>query len=175
MKNKSVAIVITFSDFRDVEYFILKEILEEAGVKVKTVSTQKGTALGADGGEVKIDLQVLDVNPSEFDAVLFIGGPGMGKSLDNEDFHKLAKDTVSSGKILGAICIAPAMLAKAGILKGKKATVWSAPLQKESVKILKEEGAIVQENSVVIDGKIITAEGPLATRDFARAVKEQMV
>ncbi|XOA42967.1 MAG: DJ-1/PfpI family protein [Candidatus Nealsonbacteria bacterium] len=170
MKNKRVVIIIAFRDFRDAEYFIPLEILERAGLEVKTASNKKGVAIGADGGEVNIDLLLSDINIANFDAVIFIGGPGCLASLDNEESYKIAKEIVSQNKILASICISPVILAKAGILKGKKATVWSSSLDKKAVKILEEKGAIYKADSVVIDGNIITANGPVAAEDFGKII-----
>ena len=49
LKEKSIVMIIAFRDFRDAEYFVPKEILEEAGVEVKTASNKLGVAVGADG------------------------------------------------------------------------------------------------------------------------------
>jgi protease I len=174
LEGKTIAMVIAFRDFRDVEYFIPRDIFSRAGAKVKTVSAQKGVAVGADGGEVPVDLTVDEFQAKNYDAVVFVGGPGMAKNLEKESFHKIARETVGAGKILGAICIAPALLAKAGVLSGKKATVWSSPLDKSPIKILEEEGAIYQNIEVVVDGRIITANGPAAARNFAEAIVEAL-
>ena len=105
LAGKNIIMVIAFRDFRDEEYFIPKEVFLAAGANVKTASNQKGTAIGANGGEVPVDLVVSEVDPANFDAVVFIGGSGALKNLDNEDSYNLAKETVSEGKFLAAICI----------------------------------------------------------------------
>jgi len=170
LKEKSIVMIIAFRDFRDAEYFVPKEILEEAGAEVKTVSNQKGIAIGADGGEVEVDLLINELNPAEFDGVVFIGGPGAIQYLDNENSYKVAQETVSQNKILASICVSPVILAKAGVLSGKRATVWSSPLDRSPVRILEENEAIYQEKSVVVDGKIVTANGPAAAEEFAKAI-----
>jgi protease I len=164
--------VIAFKDFRDEEYFVPKEVLEDAGIEVKTASNQKGLARGADGGEIKVDLLVSEINPADFDAVVFIGGPGCLDNLDNENSYKIIKEMIAQGKVLASICISPVILAKAGVLQGKKATVWSSPMDRGPVKILEKNGADYQEESVVIDGKIVTGNGPSAAKEFGEAIKE---
>ncbi|MDP2864459.1 MAG: DJ-1/PfpI family protein [bacterium] len=188
MKKKKIAMIIAFRDFRDEEYFVPKDILEGAGVEIKTVSTQEGTAIGADGGEVEIDLLISEINIDEFadlqgksshdsiqsissfDAVVFIGGPGALKYLDNEDSYRVAKETVLQDKPIAAICISPVILAKAGVLEGKQATVWSSPMDREPVRTLKDYGAVYQDLPVVIDGKVITGNGPASAKRFAEAI-----
>ena len=165
-----VLFIISFRDFRDEEYFTPKEILENAGAEVKTASNRIGTAIGADGGEAEIDFLVSEINPADFDAVVFVGGPGCLSSLDNENSYKLIKEAVAKNKVLAAICIAPVILAKAGVLRGKKATVWTNPMDKSAVKILEDSGAIYEDKSVVVEGKIITASGPAAAKEFGQAI-----
>jgi protease I len=190
LENKKIVIIVAFRDFRDEEYFVPKEILEKAGAEIKTASNRIGTAIGADGGEVKVDFLVSEINQAEFDdlqhksshnsiqsisffdAVVFIGGPGCLENLDNESSYQVAKDTVLQGKVLASICISPVILAKAGVLKGKKATVWSSALDKSAIEILEENEAIFEDKLVVADGKIITGNGPAATEEFGMKVVE---
>jgi len=168
--NKKIVMVIAFKNFRDEEYFVPKGILEYAGAEVKTASNQKGMAVGTDGGEVEVDLLVSEVNLYGFDAVVFIGGPGCLLSLDNEDSYRLVKDTVSRDKVLASICVSPTILAKAGVLKGKRATVWSSLMDKGPIKILEDNGAIYENKPVVVDGKLITGNGPDAAKQFGEAI-----
>lgn len=172
LQGKSIALVIAPSNFRDAEYFIPKQELENAGADITTISLETGMALGADGGEVDVNLAAAKADPQNFAAVLFIGGPGMAQQLDNAEFHKLAQDTIDKGKVLAAICIAPALLAKAGVLQAKQATVWSSPMDKSGIDMLKQGGATYQDQAVVVDGKIITANGPDSAKQFAQAVIE---
>jgi len=171
-KGKKAVMIIAFRDFRDKEYFVPKEILEKAGVEVKTASNKKGTAIGADGGDTEVDLLISEISVSDFDAVIFVGGPGALENLDNEDSYKVAKEAISQGKVLASICISPVILAKAGVLEGKKATVWYSPLDKSSIKTLEEKGAIFENQPVVVDGNIITANGPGAAEDFGKKIVE---
>ncbi len=173
MTNK-IAMVIAHRDFRDEEYFIPKRILTTRNFEVVTVSTFNEKAIGMHGGETKIDAIIDNLMPEDFDAVLFIGGAGVMDDIDNPEFHRVAKRTIEKGKVLGAICVAPMILAKAGVLSGKKATIWSSPMNKNPIKVLEENGAIYTDEIVVIDGKIITANGPLAADQFAQTVAEAL-
>lgn len=169
---KKALFVIAFRNFRDEELFVPKEILEKAGWEVKIASLVKGLAQGADGGEINVDFLIEEVNVDDFDLFVFVGGPGMVENLDNSRFHNLAQKAKESGKVIAAICIAPALLAKAGILKEKKATVWSNAFNKEPIEILKENGAIYQDQAVVVDENLITANGPSAAYEFAKKILE---
>lgn len=168
--KKKAAIIIAFKDFRDEEYFKTHDILFKGETEIKIVSTKKGTAIGADGGEVNIDFTLDELRVEDFDAIIFIGGPGALDCLDNEKSYSLARKTIEKNKILGAICISPTIIAKAGVLRGKKATVWASSLDRKPIKILEENGADFVNEKVVQDGNIITANGPVAAPAFAEKI-----
>lgn len=170
--EKKILMVVAFKDFKDEEYFVTKEVLEKANFLIETTSSQKGMALGTEGGEAVITLLPSEVNPQNYEAIVFIGGSGMGKELDNQEFQKLAQEFVKNDKIVAAICVAPGLLAKAGILNNLKATVWSSALDKSLIKILKDYGALYEDLAVVQDGKIITANGPDAAQEFGEKIVE---
>lgn len=170
LENKKIAMLIAFRDFRDAEYFAPKRVLERAGAEIKTASNKMGLALGAEGGDVRVDFLIKDLNPAEFDAIVFVGGSGCLGALDNEDSYRLAKEAVSQNKVLAAICVSSVILAKADVLKGKRATVWSSEADKQPIKILIENGAIYIPRPVITDGKIITAEGPTVAEEFGEAI-----
>lgn len=170
--EQKILMVVAFENFSDEEYFIPKEILEKAGFFIDTTSTQKGMAKGTDGGEAVVHIGLEEVESENYQAIIFCGGSGMAEELDNPDFHKLAKDFYQSGKPVAAICVAPALLAKAGILKDKKATVWSSTLDKSLIKVLENNGARYEESSVVVDKTIITANGPAAAEEFGEKIVE---
>lgn len=168
---KKVAMIIAENDFRDEELFQPKEILEQRGIEVKVVSSSLSPAKGMLGAKIKPDMLIGDVNVKDFQAIVFIGGAGASQYWDDPVAHKLAQDAFNSGRIVGAICIAPVTLARAGILKGKRATVWASEAGN-----IKSEGADYTASQVEKDGNIITASGPSAAGNFgeelAGALKE---
>ena len=170
LKNKKIAMIIAFQDFRDEELFIPRSIFLAEGAEVKIASSKKGKAIGSYGGVIDVDLTLDELNVSNFDAIVFVGGAGAAKYIEDERCHQIAQKAVEEDKVLGAICIAPTILARAGVLKDKKATVWSSNLDKSAIKILQEEGAVYQKDSVVVDGKIVTANGPVAARKFGETI-----
>jgi protease I len=170
LSGKKIAMVIAFRDFRDEEYFLPKGILTNAGAEVKTVSNKLGQAIGTEGGDARVDYLIQDVDINDFDAVIFIGGPGSLGNLDNENSYNLVKETLAKNKVLGAICVSSVILARAGVLKGKKATVWSSTLDKSAIEILQQNGAVYKPESLVVDGRIVTANGPTASAKFGLAL-----
>ena len=162
--------VIAFRGFQDREYFVSRGVFLEAGFEVAAASSRKGTALGSAGGEERVGLALGELAPADFDAVVFIGGPGAAKFIGDAEAGRIAKEAVRAGKILGAICIAPAILAEAGVLKGKRAVVWSSELDKSAVKMLEAGGASPAAGHVAVDGKIVTANGPPAAEEFAAEI-----
>jgi protease I len=165
----NIAIILASKDFRDEEYFITKEVLEKQGNKIKSVSNEK-RAIGRFGGEVLTDILIEELDIDNFDAVVFVGGSGAIELLDNNISHNICRKCVEKNKILAAICISPVILAKSGVLRGKKATVWSSNMDKSAISIIKENGAIYSSDPVVIDGNIVTANGPDASEEFALCI-----
>ena len=171
---KKIAIIIAFKDFRDEEYFETKRILENSGLKTKTFSNEKGIAIGKFGGEVNIDETIDNLDINQFDAFVFIGGPGAIPLLDNSVSYNIIKKGFDDKKLIAAICIAPVILAKSGILKDKQATVWSSNMDKSGIKILKENNAIFKDNPVVCDKNIVTANGPEAISEFSKRIIDKI-
>ncbi len=170
---KTVVLIIAEQIFRDEEYEKPKDILEERGIKVLTASTTLVKAFGKLGMVVKPDILVKDLRNQVLDAVIFIGGGGSSQYFNDATAHEIAKHFNQPGKVIGAICIAPVILANAGLLKGRKATVF--PDGKEA---LKAGGAIYTGSQVEIDhsqsnqATVITGCGPEAATAFGEALAE---
>ncbi len=160
-----LAYIIAYKNFRDEEYFIPKEILEEVGIEVKAFSNKEGVAMGSEGGNVEVrSIENIDVD--DYEGAVLAGGRGAVKYLDNDEIYSLINEFNQRGKLVSAICISPIILAKAGLLKGKKATVWSSGMDKSSIRTLKREDVQYMDEPVVSDGRIITANGPEAAKKF---------
>lgn len=170
---KTVALIIAEQVFRDEEYEKPKDILEEKGIRVLTASTTLVKAFGKLGMVVKPDILVKDLRDQALDALIFIGGGGSSQYFNDETAHQLAKSFNQPGKIVGAICIAPVILANAGLLKGRKATVF--PDGKDA---LKAGGATYTGSQIEIDRSksnqavVITGCGPEAATAFGEALAE---
>lgn len=163
---KKVVMIIAPKDFRDEELFETKKVLD-GSVDVKIASTTLGTVTGVKGGTVKPDLPIAKVNVNDFDAVVFVGGPGASAYFDSRTVLQIARNAYDNEKVLAAICIAPTILANAGVLNGKRATCY--PSEASS---LRARGAYYTGNDVEVTGKIVTANGPNAARDFGRVILE---
>ena len=122
VKGKRAVMIIARNDFRDEELLQPKEVLEKNGVTVTVASSSLEESKGMLGAKVKPDILFTDIQATDYDAVIFVGGSGANEYWDNPIAHKIANDAHNAKKIIGAICIAPVTLAKAGLLKNKKAT-----------------------------------------------------
>lgn len=162
LAGKKVVLIIASNGYRDEEFEEPRKALSQAGAQVVVVSSSLKEAKGMLGGRAKPDILITDIKTSDYDCVVFVGGTGSSEYWDNPVAHKIAKDTYNSGKIIAAICIAPVTLANAGILKGRKATVFTSEIER-----LKSKGANYTGGGVEKDGNIITADGPQNARKFA--------
>jgi protease I len=160
----NILVVLAPEKFQDDEFFIPKHILESAKIKITTTSLEK-IAESTEEKIVKIDILLTDVKSEDYDAILIVGGPGAITYIDNPTIHKLINDFNDEKKLISAICISPATLARAGVLINKQATIWNG--KKE---IFKETDVEFVDEPVVIDENIITANGPEAAEEFAKAI-----
>lgn len=170
--KKKVLMIIAPKNFRDEELMEPKNVLEKANIEVKVVSTNKGTAKGMLGATVEVETTVDEVNPMDYDAVVVIGGSGSQTYLwDNQRVRRIVQEANNLGKIVSAICISPVVLARAGLLDGKKATVFPT---NETINELKKVRAKVSGAPVEVDGRIITGRGPEAAREFGKKILESI-
>lgn len=163
--NKRVIMIVANRNFRDEEYKMPREILESQGIEVKVASSSMHTCRGMLGTMVLPDMLITDVNVLDYDAVIFVGGSGASEYWNDPTALSIAKECNIENKLLCAICIAPVTLANAGVLRGKKATVFSSEAGK-----LKDKGANYTGSDVEVDGKIITANGPTAAAKFGETI-----
>lgn len=160
-KGKKAVMIIAQNNFRDEELLKPKEILEKNGVTVTVASSSLKESTGMLGAKIKPDILFTNIKVSDFDAIVFVGGSGSMEYWDNPTAHKIATEANTAQKTIGAICIAPVTLAKAGLLKNKKATTYSS-----TVNDIKACGAVYTGADVERDGNIVTASGPTAAQKF---------
>ena len=166
--SKKILMVIAPENFRDEEFFEPEKIFEDNGVIVTIASTNTGTAKGVLGATVKPDMALADVNMSEYDAIVIVGGGGSKDYLwENMELQRLVKDANAGNRVVSAICLSPVVLARAGVLEGKRCTVFPNP---ECVNELKEHGAVYVNRDVVVSDNIVTGRDPKSATSFARAV-----
>jgi protease I len=118
---------------------------------------------------VKPDALIGSVKEEDFDGIVFVGGGGAKEYFESPVAHRLARGFYDHGKLTSAICIAPATLANAGILKGKKATSFPS-----SEAALRSRGAVVTGEPVSVDGNIVTGVGPEAAKQFGKKLVEML-
>jgi protease I len=155
--------------FRDEEYYNPKKILEDENIEVITASVKIGELRGRFGFKTTSTFLIQDINPNDFDAIVYIGGSGSAIFFDNRYALNLANDFFKQQKPTASICIAGVILANAGILKGTKATVFI-----DGKEALVKGGAVYTGNPLEVDGNIITANGPGAAEEFGKAVLKSL-
>jgi protease I len=157
--------VIAPEQFRDEEYERPRTVLEERGAEIVTASVAPGPCRGKLGMIAQADTGLFDVDPADYDAVVFVGGQGSQVFFDDLDAHRIARGAYDAGDVVAAICIAPSTLAHAALLEGRVATAFSS--QEED---LKAHGAKYTGAPVEVDERIVTANGPDAATAFGEAV-----
>lgn len=162
-----ILLLISQRNFNDTEFLVTKKNLEERGIQVTVSSITKEEAISMEGKKVKPDAELNSINPNNYDGFVLIGGSGSPKLIDYPEVLDTVRRFNQQGKLIGAICLAPMILAKSGILKGVLSTVFPADF---AISVLKTEGATYSNQDVVEDGNIITADGPNSAKDFANRI-----
>ncbi len=155
------ALVVISNKFRDEEFKASYEAVKEAGYNPVIVSIRKEELRGTEGMLLDADLLISEINPADYEAVIFVGGVGASALWNDVCAHNIIRHLYEHGKLVAGICIGAVTLAKAGILKGKRATCWYV-VADEMVK----EGALYVKEPVVVEGNIITACGLDALKPF---------
>ena len=118
---------------------------------------------------------VLSMDPADAErcgGLLLPGGAGAWVLRDTPEVIHLVKKMHAAGKLVAAICAAPIVLAKAGLVKDKNVTAYPA---QDVYRELNEAGAhIVKDENVVLDGNMLTANGPGAATLFGYCIGEYL-
>ncbi|MBI3582053.1 MAG: DJ-1/PfpI family protein [Nitrospinae bacterium] len=172
MDKKKVLMIISQENFRDEELAHPKEVFLQKGFEVVIAAGEKKEAHGSYGAKVMPDITIADAAKEKYDAMVVVGGNGASQYLwGNQTVLGMVRAHHAAGRPLGAICIAPVVLARAGLIKGVEATMYKSP---DTVAEFKKHGVNTSDKDVVTSGSIVTANGPAAARKFGLAVAELM-
>ncbi len=154
-----MVIVLLAEGFEELEALSPVDILRRNNIEVRTVGIGGKDITGAHGITVRCDLLAEEVDRDKISAVVFPGGMPGSLNLDASPYaDEFIAAAIKNGGRLAAICAAPLVLGRRGLLKGKRATCFPG-FEGELI------GAVTTGEAVVTDGSITTA------RDFRAAVE----
>ena len=156
-----MVIVLLADGFEEIEALTPIDILRRAGLDVKSVGITGKVIVGSHGIATVADMLPDEVNLSEVSLAIFPGGMPGSLALDTSPFtDKVISAIEKSGGRLAAICAAPLVLGKRGLLDGRNAICY--PGFENELK-----GAIISEKPVITDGNITTAKGMGVALEFS--------
>ena len=157
--------------FEEVEALSVVDIVRRAGLSIKTVSvTGQETVTSSHGVNIKADM-LFDAEAICQDAEMLVlpgGLPGATNLAAHEGLRKVLLGFCAAGRPLAAICAAPLVYGRMGLLKGKKATCY--PGFEENLEGAEYTAALVEE-----DGQFITGKGPAAVFAFGYAIAARLI
>ena len=153
--------------FNEQEFEPALRRLSLAGIETRLASADSGVAVSMSQLVVRLDLALRDVNAADYAGLVLIGGSGVAIYWDDSLLQAKCREFTDNGKVVAAIGIAPVALARAGVLKGRKATVFR---DRTAVDWLRQAGAKYSFNGVVADRNTITAASSEQARAFGQAV-----
>jgi protease I len=175
LDGKRIAILAT-DGFEQVELTEPKKILEEAGATVTVLSVKatpneiKGWDKTDWGKKIKVDGQVSEADPAQFDALVLPGGQiNPDKLRIDQDAVNFVKHFVATGKTTAAICHGPWVLIEADVVRGKTMTSWPSVHTD-----LKNAGAHWIDQEVIVDGQFITSRKPEDIPAFCREIMDAL-
>jgi protein deglycase len=146
------ALLVLAEGFEEIEAVTVIDLLRRAGVELITAGLTDREVAGAHGIRVGADTTFAETEPN-VDAIILPGGqPGATHLGNSEELLAAIRRAHAKGTICAAICAAPSVLAKAGIIEGKNATCFPGVEQQLT-------GAHVSEEPVVVDGTVVTSRG----------------
>jgi protease I len=159
IKSRRIAVLAT-NGFEQSELMEPVKALREAGATVQIVAPQGGDIQGMKhkekGDKTKVDLELSQAKPEDFDALVLPGGVANSDELRMDpkavDF---VKHFAKAGKPIAAICHGPWTLVEADAVRGKTVTSWPS-LRTD----LKNAGANWVDKEVAVDGNLITSRKP---------------
>lgn len=147
--------------FEELEALAPVDVLRRAGVKVKTVGVTGKRVSGSHGISVNCDIVIADATFDELEGIILPGGlPGTTNLEADETVQEFIDYAATNGKVIGAICAAPMILGRKGLLRGKNAVCYTG-FEKELT------GAHVLDRPAVRDENIVTGWGAGGAMDFA--------
>jgi 4-methyl-5(b-hydroxyethyl)-thiazole monophosphate biosynthesis len=158
MVTKSAAIIMA-DGYEEVEAVTPIDLLRRAGIDVTLYGLTSLKVRGSHDIIIKTD-KVLPSNPALADAVILPGGPGHKNLLNSAAVIEFVQKSFKAGCLCAAICAAPVVLGKAGILAGKRVTCF--PGCEDNL-----AGGLFVDQPVVVDGNIITSRGAGTAVPFA--------
>lgn len=141
--------------------------LTKTGLQTRLTSADTGVASSMSQVIVKPDVALREANVGDYAGLVLIGGSGAALYWRDSVLHARCREFAESGRVVAAIGIAPIALARAGVLRGRKATVFR---DRSAINWLKEEGARFSFKEVVVDRNIVTAVSAEQAQAFGRAV-----
>jgi 4-methyl-5(b-hydroxyethyl)-thiazole monophosphate biosynthesis len=164
-------LVILAEGFEELEAAAPITILRRAAIDVTTAGLRPGPVRGARGIAFVPDAVLDDVARSAFDAVVLPGGmPGAANLEASGRVAEVVRSAAERGAIVAAICAAPAVLLRFGLLAGRRATGHASIREA----LAAGGAAVVPGDPVVSDGRIVTSAGAGTAVPFGLALVREL-
>jgi len=164
------ALVLLAQGCEEIEAVTVIDILRRAGVEVTSAGLDRESVVASRKTVLLPDAALADVLGIDYDMVVLPGGlPGADNLAGDDRVLDLLRRMAAAGKYVCAICAAPAVLAKAGLLDGRRATAYPGHLDDLPIRDFSYTG-----EAVTRDGKVITSRGAGTAMDFALTLVEEL-
>ncbi|UHA73714.1 DJ-1/PfpI family protein [Paenibacillus sp. 481] len=153
---KATAILL-YSNFSEYELSITLSVLEQGKKRIQFVGLNDEMVVGEAGLRCVPQLSLRDAYVDQFDSFVISGCNDFEHMVEQQELFNKISEFSGKGHLVAAISSAPYLLAKAGILHGKKYTVGLNEEQRSFLGVFNEEQYC--HEGVVQAGNIVTARG----------------
>lgn len=160
-------VALLANGFEDIETITSIDIWRRGKIKVVLASIGDIAVQSGTGTKMFADVLIDDVKAEDYDLLFLPGGGGVKLLDDSVKVKDLIKEFMNQKKIVAAICAAPLILGKMGLLDNRVFTCYP------SFERFAPEG-VYKETGVIQDGNIITGRGVAYVFDFAFYILEQL-
>jgi len=154
--------------FEEIEAVTVVDLLRRAGIEVHTASLDGPRVTGSHGIALMADIALDAAVADDYDMIVLPGGmPGTEHLKNDPRVISLLRRFAAAGRFTAAICAAPSVLARAGLLEERSATSFPGFLTADSA-----SGIRLREDPVVVDGKVVTSRSAGTALEFGFALIE---
>lgn len=162
-------IILLANGFEDIEMIATLDLLRRSNIEVSTIGVMNHEDILSQSNVIyKCDKLLKDINIEDYDFLILPGGKAVFNDLDKPIVEEIVSSFVNRNKLIGAICAAPRILGKMGLLKNKEFTCFP------SVEGDVIEGIYIKDAEVVQVDKFVTSRSAGTAIPFGLKIIENL-
>lgn len=166
-------LVALVKGFEDLEAIAVYDLLKRGNIEVTLAAVEQAghKVIGSHGIEISADSLLQNEQADAYDALYLPGGPGVAQLRASADIERIVKAFVSQDKLVAALCAAPSVLIKHGLIETGRITHYPGALNGLTI----PPGVAISGNAVEQHGQFLTGRGPGEALEFGLALVDTLL